>query len=76
MISGNFGDEGELFFEIELIAADSFQLPVEALLDTGFSWWLAINNQEVEILEEYSQQNWTVQLKFEKGRLKNSSQTR
>lgn len=37
---------------------------------------LVINNSEVEILEEYSQQNWTVPLKFEKGRLKNSSQTR
>ncbi len=44
MISGNFGDEDELFFEIELIAANSFALPVEALFDTGFSWWLAINN--------------------------------
>ena len=40
MISGNFGDEDELFFEIELIAADGLQLPIEALFDTGFSWWL------------------------------------
>jgi predicted aspartyl protease len=46
MISGNFGDEDELFFEIELIAANSL-----ALFDTGFSWWLAINNQDLEALD-------------------------
>lgn len=51
MISGNFGDEDELFFEIELIAANSFALTVEALFDTGFSWWLAINNQDLEALD-------------------------
>lgn len=51
MISGSFGDEDELFFEIELIAADSLQIPVEALFDTGFSWWLAINNQDLEALD-------------------------
>lgn len=34
MISGKFGDEDELFFEIELI-----------------SWWLAINNQDLEALD-------------------------
>lgn len=39
MISGKFGDEDELFSEIELIAADGLELPVDALLDTGFSWW-------------------------------------
>ncbi|MEB3147895.1 MAG: hypothetical protein VKL60_02615 [Sphaerospermopsis sp.] len=32
MISGKFGDEDELFFEIELMAADGLELPVEALL--------------------------------------------
>lgn len=51
MISGKFGDEDELFFEIELIAADGLELPVEALFDTGFSWWLAINNQDLEALD-------------------------
>ena len=47
MILGRFGDEDELFFEIDLIAADGLELSVEALLDTGFSWWLAINNQDI-----------------------------
>lgn len=51
MISGKFGAEDELFFEIELIAADGLELPVEALFDTGFSWWLAINNQDLEALD-------------------------
>ncbi|BAZ79086.1 aspartyl protease [Sphaerospermopsis kisseleviana CS-549] len=51
MISGKFGDEDELFFEIELMAADGLELPVEALFDTGFSWWLAINNQDLEALD-------------------------
>jgi hypothetical protein len=50
MILGRFGDEDELFFEIDLIAADGLELSVEALLDTGFSWWLAINNQDIEAL--------------------------
>jgi predicted aspartyl protease len=51
MISGNFGLEDELFFEIELIAADGLEIPVEGLFDTGFSWWLAINNQDLEALD-------------------------
>ncbi|MDB9304124.1 aspartyl protease [Nodularia spumigena CS-591/12] len=51
MILGNFGDEDELLFEIELITADGLEIPVEALFDTGFSWWLAINNQDVEALD-------------------------
>ncbi|MBO3458413.1 aspartyl protease [Aetokthonos hydrillicola Thurmond2011] len=50
MISGTFGDEGELFFEIDLIAADGLELPVDALFDTGFSSWLAINDQDLEAL--------------------------
>lgn len=51
MISGNFGDEGELLFEIELIAANGEQFLVEALLDTGFTTgWLAINAQDIEAL--------------------------
>ncbi|MBE9004169.1 aspartyl protease [Fortiea sp. LEGE XX443] len=51
MISGNFGDEDELFFEIELIAVDGLEIPVDALFDTGFSWWLAINNQDLAALD-------------------------
>ena len=51
MISGKFGEIGELFFEIDLIAADGEGFQVDALLDTGFtSGWLAINLQDVEAL--------------------------
>lgn len=51
MIEGNFGDEGELFFEIELLGAEGLELPVDALLDTGFSGWLAIDVQDLEGLD-------------------------
>ena len=37
MIQGWFGDDNELFFEINLIAADGLELTVDVLLDTGFS---------------------------------------
>ena len=51
MISGKFGEIGELFFEIDLIATDGEGFQVDALLDTGFtSGWLAINLQDVEAL--------------------------
>ncbi|WP_332958224.1 hypothetical protein [Microcoleus sp. AR_TQ3_B6] len=42
MIEGRFGDEDELFFEVELIANNGLELPVDTLLDTGFWDWLAI----------------------------------
>jgi predicted aspartyl protease len=51
MTSGKFGDQNELFFEIDLITADGLEIPVDALFDTGFSWWLAINNQDIEALD-------------------------
>jgi hypothetical protein len=38
MISGFIGDEDAILFEIDLIAADGLKLPVDALLDTGFSY--------------------------------------
>ena len=50
MISGFFGDEDGLFFEIELLAADGLELPVAAMFDTGFSGWLAINEQDLDAL--------------------------
>jgi len=37
MIQGYFGDKGELYFEIDLIAADGSVVTVDALLDTGFT---------------------------------------
>ena len=42
MIEGRFGDEDELFLEVELIANNGLELPINALLDTGLLGWLAI----------------------------------
>lgn len=50
MIQGSFGDRGELFFEIELLTADGLSLTVDALLDTGFTGFLAINLQDIDDL--------------------------
>jgi predicted aspartyl protease len=46
MIFGEFNSRGELIFEIGLIAADGDIIPVQALLDTGFTGWLAVDNQD------------------------------
>jgi clan AA aspartic protease len=51
MIEGRFGDEDELFFEVELIANNGLELPVDALLDTGFSGWLEMDEQDFEGLD-------------------------
>jgi predicted aspartyl protease len=51
MIHGWFSDENELFFEIELIADSDLELPVDALLDTGFSGFLAMDSQDLEGLD-------------------------
>ena len=51
MIEGYFGDGGQLFFEIDLINADGLNLPVETMLDTGFTGFLAINKQDLEALD-------------------------
>lgn len=51
MIHGWFSDENELFFEIELIADSDLELPVDALLDTGFSGFLAMDSQDLEALD-------------------------
>lgn len=48
MINGIFGAEDALLFEIELIASDGSGLEVESLFDTGFSAWLAINEQDID----------------------------
>ena len=50
MISGFIGDEDALLLEIELIAANGLVLSVDAMLDTGFSYWLAINEQDIDAL--------------------------
>ena len=48
MIQGYFGDKGELYFEIDLIAADGSVVTVDALLDTGFTDWIAMDIQDVD----------------------------
>lgn len=52
MIAGRFGDNSELFFELQLIADNNEQFLVEALFDTGFTTgWLAIHSQDLEGLD-------------------------
>ncbi len=47
MINGCFGEMGELFFEIDLVAADGEMFSIEVLLDTGFTTgWLALDTQD------------------------------
>ena len=50
MIEGFLGEEDALLFEINLIASDGLELPVDAMLDTGFSYFLAINEQDIDAL--------------------------
>jgi predicted aspartyl protease len=48
---GSFGDNGELYFEIQLVALSGEEFSIEALFDTGFTdGWLAINTQDLEAL--------------------------
>ncbi len=51
MIQGVFGANGELFFEISLLAADGSDLIENTLLDTGCTDWLVMNVQDIECLE-------------------------
>ena len=50
MIEGFLGEEDALLFEINLITSDGLELPVDAMLDTGFSYFLAINDQDIDAL--------------------------
>lgn len=51
MISGRFGEEGELIFEIELVANNEEKIAVDVLLDTGFTTgFLAIHTDDIEAL--------------------------
>ncbi len=49
-ITGFFGDEDALFFSIDLIDSKGFDIPVSAMLDTGFSYWLALDRQDINAL--------------------------
>ncbi|WP_013325528.1 hypothetical protein [Gloeothece verrucosa] len=50
MIQGQFGEQGEIFFTIDLITEEGEYLPVDAMLDTGFTEYLAINKQDLQEL--------------------------
>ncbi len=43
MIQGRFGENGQIYFEIDLITADGLSFSIEALLNTGFTEFLAIS---------------------------------
>lgn len=51
MINGRFGTRGQLFFEIDLITSEGLYLPVDAMLDTGFTEFMAINKQDLNGLD-------------------------
>ncbi len=51
MIQGTFGSKGELFFEIDLITFDGLNLPMDTMLDTGFTGFIAINKQDLDSLD-------------------------
>ncbi|NES99949.1 MAG: aspartyl protease [Sphaerospermopsis sp. SIO1G2] len=48
MIEGYFGSGKQLFFEVELVTTDGLNLPVDALFDTGFTGFMAINKQDLD----------------------------
>jgi predicted aspartyl protease len=48
MINGSFGVGDALLFEIELIASDASGLEIESMFDTGFSGWLAADEQDID----------------------------
>jgi len=51
MIEGRFGEVDELIFEIDLIAGNGEVIPVEVMLDTGFTaGYLAIDEQDIDAL--------------------------
>ncbi|MEC4815627.1 MAG: hypothetical protein SAK29_20470 [Scytonema sp. PMC 1069.18] len=51
MIEGRFGENGQIYFEIDLIGKDGISFPAEAMLDTGFTEFLAMNKQDVQSLD-------------------------
>lgn len=64
MMRGHFSELGELLFDIELVSRNNERIAVEALFDTGFTDWLAMNVQDAESL------GWTL---IETEEVKNSS---
>ncbi|MFE1745816.1 hypothetical protein [Coleofasciculus sp. H7-2] len=61
MIQGEFGSKGQLLVAIDLIDVEGEPIQVDALLDTGFTEWVAINNQDIEsfVHKFYGLYGWT-----------------
>jgi predicted aspartyl protease len=51
MINGRFDEVGHLLFEIELIPDSDSKLPEDAMLDTGFTGFIAMNKQDLDGFE-------------------------
>jgi clan AA aspartic protease len=51
MITGRFGENGQIYFEIDLVSPNGFVAPVEAMLDTGFTEFCVMNDQDALSLE-------------------------
>ncbi len=51
MIQGRFGENGQIYFEIDLITSDGLSFATEVILDTGFTEFLAISQQDLESLD-------------------------
>jgi predicted aspartyl protease len=51
MIEGRFGDKGQIYLDIDLIDGDNFIFPVETMLDTGFTEFLAMNRVLVKKIQ-------------------------
>lgn len=51
MIQGRFGENEQIYFDIDLFYASSLSFSVEAMLDTGFTEFMAMNQQDLESLE-------------------------
>jgi len=69
-MNGYFSNKGELFFEIDLIATNGSVITVDAMLDTGFTDWLAMDIQDIEsfgwpFIKEQKKQTAGGEAKFE-----------
>jgi len=51
MIEGRFGENGQIYFDIDLVSPNGLVLPVEAMLDTGFTEFCVMNDQDARSLE-------------------------
>lgn len=51
MIQGRFGANRQIYFEIDLIGGDGLSFSTEAILDTGFTEFLAVSQQDLAGLD-------------------------